>query len=224
MSPPFSDFDRIAMAAALDAARQSLGQTAPNPAAVGCVIAQGDVIIGAGRTRAGGRPHAEADALAHIRSGEAVGSTVYVTLEPCAHVSPRGPACADLLVDAKPARVVIAMRDPDPRTSGKGAARLAAAGVKVDIGLMQAEAARSLISFLTWLEAGRPWVGIDPDPSRYDAAIDVPAHADRALVLERLGIARAAGLTRLWLDPTHPMAEAMLGWGLAALAKRGEPV
>ena len=97
------------------------GRSAPNPN-VGCVVVTGKgEIVGRGSTELGGRPHAEAIALEQAGK-KAAGSTVYVTLEPCAHESPRGPACADLLVKANPARVVIAMRDPDPRINGKGIA------------------------------------------------------------------------------------------------------
>ena len=135
-----------------DAAR---GRSAPNPN-VGCVIvsAKGD-IVGRGATAAGGRPHAEAVALGQA-GGKAKGATVYVTLEPCAHESPRGPACADLLVRAKPARVVIALKDPDPRTSGKGIKRLRSAGIEVKLGVGRKVAAESLAGWLTKLELGRP--------------------------------------------------------------------
>ena len=135
-----------------DAAR---GRSAPNPNA-GCVVvsAKGD-IVGRGATAAGGRPHAEAVALDQA-GGKAKGSSVYVTLEPCAHESPRGPACADLLVKAKPARVVIALKDPDPRTSGKGIKRLRDAGIEVKLGVGRKAAADSLAGWLTRLELGRP--------------------------------------------------------------------
>ena len=135
-----------------DAAR---GRSAPNPN-VGCVIvsAKGD-ILGRGATAVGGRPHAEAVALDQA-GGKAKSSSVYVTLEPCAHDSPRGPACADLLVKAKPARVVIALKDPDPRTSGKGIKRLRDAGIEVKQGVGRKAAAESLAGWLTKLELGRP--------------------------------------------------------------------
>ena len=135
-----------------DAAR---GRSAPNPN-VGCVIvsAKGD-IVGRGATAAGGRPHAEAVALDQA-SGKAKGSSVYVTLEPCAHESPRGPACADLLVKAKPTRVVIALKDPDLRTSGRGIKRLRDAGIEVKLGVGRKAAAESLAGWLTRLELGRP--------------------------------------------------------------------
>ncbi|MFL6786423.1 MAG: bifunctional diaminohydroxyphosphoribosylaminopyrimidine deaminase/5-amino-6-(5-phosphoribosylamino)uracil reductase RibD, partial [Sphingomicrobium sp.] len=106
-------------------------------------------------TAPGGRPHAEARALeqAGKRSN---GATVYVTLEPCAHESPRGPACTDLLLAAKPARVVIALKDPDPRTSGKGIRRLRAAGIEVALGVGRDSGRRSLSGWLTRLQLGRP--------------------------------------------------------------------
>ena len=134
-----------------DAAR---GSTAPNPN-VGCIIVNDGVIVGRSATAPGGRPHAEAIALAEA-GGKAHGATLYVTLEPCAHVSERGPACADSIVQAGISRVVAAMEDPDPRTSGKGFERLRAAGIEVSVG-EGAEAARaSMAGFLTRLRLGRP--------------------------------------------------------------------
>jgi diaminohydroxyphosphoribosylaminopyrimidine deaminase/5-amino-6-(5-phosphoribosylamino)uracil reductase len=131
------------------------GTTAPNPN-VGCVIVRGDDVIGRGWTRPGGRPHAEAVAL--DEAGDATGATVYVTLEPCAHESERGPACVDLLAAARPDRVVVALRDPDPRTDGAGIERLRAAGIRVDLGDGAEAAARSLAGFLTRIRHGRPCI------------------------------------------------------------------
>ena len=79
-----------------------------------------------------------------------------MTLEPCAHASERGPACTDLLLEAKPARVVIALKDPDPRTSGKGIRRLRRAGIEVTLGVGREAARRSLSGWLTRLRLGRP--------------------------------------------------------------------
>lgn len=144
------------MAEALALSDRTRGATAPNPN-VGCVIVQGDTVVGRGWTQAGGRPHAEAMALAD--AGEAArGATAYVSLEPCAHVSPRGPACADLLAAAGIARLVVALRDPDPRTNGMGLARVAASGAAVDVGLCAAEARRAMAGFLTRRRFGRPHV------------------------------------------------------------------
>jgi len=144
------------MGAALMLAERGRGRTFPNPA-VACVIVADGRVVGRGWTRPGGRPHAEAMALAQA-GGAARGATVYVTLEPCAHESPRGPACADLLVAAGPARVVAALGDPDPRTDGGGFARLRAAGIAVTTGVGAAEAARTTAGFLGRFARGRPHV------------------------------------------------------------------
>jgi len=143
------------MAEAVALGEGARGTTAPNPN-VGCVIVSPDgKVVGRGATAPGGRPHAEAVALRQAgKKGQ--GSTVYVTLEPCAHESARGPACSDLLVEAKPARVVIALRDPDPRTSGKGIRRLREAGIEVKIGTGREASAESLRGYLTRLRLGRP--------------------------------------------------------------------
>ena len=144
------------MAAALAIGTRTRGRTAPNPN-VGCVIVRGDRVVGRGWTQPGGRPHAEAMALA--AAGEAArGASAYVTLEPCAHVSARGPACSDLLIAAGVARVLVAIEDPDPRTAGTGIARLRAAGIAVDVGVLAADARRSMAGFLTRQALGRPAV------------------------------------------------------------------
>jgi diaminohydroxyphosphoribosylaminopyrimidine deaminase/5-amino-6-(5-phosphoribosylamino)uracil reductase len=144
------------MAAALALAARGRGRTAPNPN-VGCVIVRDGRVVGRGWTQPGGRPHAEAMALAE--AGEAArDATVYVTLEPCAHASPRGPACSDLLVAARPKRVVAALTDPDPRTAGQGFARLRAVGIDVVESVLAAEARRSMAGFLTRHALGRPYV------------------------------------------------------------------
>ena len=109
-----------------------------------------------GWTRDGGRPHAEAAALADA-GDDARGADIYVTLEPCAHESPRGPACSDLLVAAAPARVIAGHLDPDPRTAGKGMERLRAAGIDVTA-LDCADCAASLAGYLTRAEKARPHV------------------------------------------------------------------
>ena len=142
------------MAEAVALGEDARGRSAPNPN-VGCVIVRGGKVAGRGATAAGGRPHAEQVAL-EAAGKKAAGSTVYVTLEPCAHDSRRGPACTDLLVEARPIRVVIAMRDPDPRTAGKGIERLRAAGIEVKLGMARTAAAASLRGWLTRLERGRP--------------------------------------------------------------------
>ena len=140
-------------AAALGASAR--GRSAPNPN-VGCVIvSSAGKVVGRGATALGGRPHAEAIALKEAGK-KARGAGIYVTLEPCAHDSPRGPACTDLLIAAKPARVVVALKDPDPRTSGKGIRRLREAGIAVKLGLGREPARRSVAGWLTRLAIGRP--------------------------------------------------------------------
>ncbi len=143
------------MTAALELARRGLGRTWPNPS-VGCVIVREGVVVGRGATRPGGRPHAETEALAH--AGEAAhGATAYVSLEPCAHHG-KTPPCADALIAAGIARVVVAMKDPDPRTAGQGIERMKAAGIAVDVGVAEEEAARVNAGFVSRITRLRPAV------------------------------------------------------------------
>ena len=143
------------LAAAARLALRGRPASAPNPA-VGCIIVMDGRVVGRGWTQSGGRPHAEAMAL-HMAGGAARGADVYVTLEPCAHQSERGPACADLLVEAKPARVIVGGTDPDPRTAGKGIERLRTAGVEVSTPDCPA-CAESLAGYLTRARFQRPYV------------------------------------------------------------------
>lgn len=157
-SPGFSAADHAFMARALQLAERGLNSTSPNPR-VGCVIVRDGQIIGEGWHERAGEPHAEVHALAAAaaHADAARGADVYVTLEPCAHHG-RTPPCADALVTAGVARVVAAMQDPDPRVAGRGLDRLAAAGIRVDCGLL-ADAARELnIGFVSRLTRGRPWL------------------------------------------------------------------
>jgi diaminohydroxyphosphoribosylaminopyrimidine deaminase/5-amino-6-(5-phosphoribosylamino)uracil reductase len=144
------------MGAALALSERTRARTAPNPN-VGCVLVKDGRVVGRGWTQPGGRPHAEAMALSQAGQ-ESRGATCYVTLEPCAHVSPRGPACTDLLIAAGVARVVIALGDPDPRTNGQGAARLRDAGIEVIEGVGEAPARTAMAGFLTRQASGRPFV------------------------------------------------------------------
>jgi diaminohydroxyphosphoribosylaminopyrimidine deaminase/5-amino-6-(5-phosphoribosylamino)uracil reductase len=146
------------MGAALALASRGRGLATPNPS-VGCIIVNQGRVVGRGHTQPGGRPHAEAMALEQARAA-ARGATAYVTLEPCAHQSPRGPACAESLIAAGIARVVIAAHDLDPRTNGDGAARLAAAGIQVTQGVRAAEAEAGLAGFLTRLRFNRPHIAL----------------------------------------------------------------
>jgi diaminohydroxyphosphoribosylaminopyrimidine deaminase/5-amino-6-(5-phosphoribosylamino)uracil reductase len=143
------------MEEALRLGEEVRGKSAPNPN-VGCIIVSpSGRIAGRGATAPGGRPHAEAIALQQAGK-RARDATVYVTLEPCAHQSPRGPACTELLLAAGPARVVVALKDPDPRTAGKGINRLRRAGIEVTLGIGREAAKRSLAGWLTRLKLGRP--------------------------------------------------------------------
>src|SRR4029079_9797332 len=130
--PPDPALDDRFMRLALALGRRGLGHTGPNPA-VGAVIVKDGVILGRGWTQAGGRPHAETEALK--RAGKAAkGATLYVTLEPCSHQG-KTPPCADAIVRAGVARVVSALEDPNPDVAGKGHARLREHGIAVEIGL-----------------------------------------------------------------------------------------
>jgi len=149
--------DRSWLAMAIALSWRGRGRTAPNPN-VGCILldARGRV-AGRGWTQPGGRPHAEAMAL--TQAGDAArGGTAYVTLEPCAHRSARGPCCASLLIEAGVRRVVIAAGDPDPRTNGNGIERLRKADIAVSAGELEAEAQAAMAGFFTRQRLGRPFV------------------------------------------------------------------
>jgi diaminohydroxyphosphoribosylaminopyrimidine deaminase/5-amino-6-(5-phosphoribosylamino)uracil reductase len=146
--------DRRFMLEAARLGEAARGRTAPNPN-VGCLIVKDGEVVGKGATAPGGRPHAEAVALAEAGS-LATGATLYTTLEPCAHASDRGPTCAALIPKAGIARVVIGIKDPDPRTAGKGIAILKKAGIEVKTGVGKELAGDSLSGFLSRIERGRP--------------------------------------------------------------------
>ncbi len=147
--------DLLHMRAALALARRGLGNAWPNPA-VGCVLVKDGRVIGRGWTQPGGRPHAETEALR--RAGDAArGATAYVTLEPCSHHG-RTPPCCEALAGAGIARVVMAMRDPDPRVNGRGLAMLRGAGIDVEEGLLEAEARALNAGFFRRIQAGMPVV------------------------------------------------------------------
>ena len=144
------------MQAALALAERGVGQTGDNPS-VGCVIVKDGIVISRGWTQPGGRPHAEAMALA-AAGDSARGATIYVTLEPCAHQSTRGPSCAGMLIAAAPTRIVTAVQDPDPRTSGEGFAMLRASGIEVVTDICTDEAKRMLAGFFSRIVDRRPFV------------------------------------------------------------------
>lgn len=143
------------MAQALRLAEQGLYSTSPNPR-VGCVLADDGKIIGSGWHRRAGEPHAEVLALREA-GDRARGATAYVTLEPCSHHG-RTPPCADALIASGIARVVVAVQDPNPRVAGEGIARLRAAGIAVDCGLMEAEARELNAGFFARMTRGTPWL------------------------------------------------------------------
>src|SRR5215218_7029847 len=154
-----ADDDLNHMRAALALARRGVGSTWPNPS-VGCVIVRdgpgGGQVVGRGWTQPGGRPHAEAEALA--RAGEAArGATAYVTLEPCSHWG-RTPPCCDALIAAGVARVVVATGDPDPRVDGRGLRQLREAGIAVEQGLLETEARAVIAGFVRRITRGLPLV------------------------------------------------------------------
>lgn len=155
MVAAFSAADHAYMARALQLAAMGLTTTTPNPR-VGCVIVKDGQVVGEGWHERAGTPHAEIHALK--AAGEAArGATVYVTLEPCSHHG-RTPPCAEALVNAGVARVVAAMRDPNPLVAGAGIDMLTLAGIDAEVGLMEAEARALNPGFVSRMTRGRPWV------------------------------------------------------------------
>lgn len=151
----FSTLDEKFMQIALDLAWQGRFSTSPNPR-VGCVIAQGEQIVGQGFHVYTGEPHAERHAL--NQAGHfAAGATAYVTLEPCSHTGRTGP-CAQVLIDAGISRVVMAMTDPNPLVQGKGRAMLQRAGIEVSSGLLAQQARMLNVGFLSRIERQRPYI------------------------------------------------------------------
>ena len=154
----FSDSDFAHMQRALALAARGLYTTAPNPR-VGCVLVKHGVAIGEGFTQPAGQDHAEVQALkdARRRGNDPQGATAYVTLEPCSHFG-RTPPCAHALIDARVARVIAAMEDPNPQVSGRGLTMLRDAGIDVRCGLLANEAAELNIGFVSRMTRARPWV------------------------------------------------------------------
>jgi diaminohydroxyphosphoribosylaminopyrimidine deaminase/5-amino-6-(5-phosphoribosylamino)uracil reductase len=143
------------MGAALNLARRGLGNTWPNPA-VGCVIVKNNKVVGRGWTKPGGRPHAETEALKNA-GYEALGSTAYVTLEPCNHHG-KTPPCTEALICAGVRKVVIASLDPDKRVSGSGLKRLEDAGIVVDLGMARSEANKINQGYFLRVKNSRPFI------------------------------------------------------------------
>ena len=152
----FSTADHAFMAQALRLAEHGLFTTSPNPR-VGSVIVKDGRVAGEGWHVRAGEPHAEVLALRAAGNAAARDATVYVTLEPCSHVG-RTPPCADALITAGVKRVVAAMQDPNPLVAGRGAEKLRAAGIEVEMGLLADDARELNIGFVSRMERGRPWI------------------------------------------------------------------
>ena len=146
------------MARALQLARRGMYTTDPNPR-VGCVVVKDGKIIGEGWHERAGQPHAEINALTQAGQTHAQNAGVYLTLEPCCHHG-RTPPCTQALIKAGVKRVVAAMRDPNPRVGGKGIEELERHGVRVDVGLMQSEAAALNPGFVSRMKRSRPYVRV----------------------------------------------------------------
>lgn len=201
-----TDTDHMRRAIVLATGR--MGETWPNPA-VGCVIVRDGLVVGEAATASGGRPHAEEQAVP--AAGEAArGATAYVTLEPCGARSSGRVSCAQFLVEAGIARVVIACLDPSPFASGRGTERLRQGGLTVETGVLGDEAVVLCEGFLHRLETGRPMVRISEDGVGFDARFAAAARADLVTELKRLG---EAGYTRLWTN-AGPLADALAEQGL----------
>jgi len=167
------EIDERFMHRALDLARETLGLASPNPQ-VGCVIVCAGEIVAEGAHLYDERDHAEIVALRNAGK-RAHGSTAYVTLEPCSHHGRTGP-CADALIAAGVRRVVVATVDPNPQVSGRGIARLRAAGIDVELGLLQPEARAINDAFARFIRTGRPLVTLKAALSA-DGMLAPPASA-----------------------------------------------
>lgn len=230
------DTDRAFMARALGLAARWLGKTAPNPA-VGCVITDGAVILAEAATGAGGRPHAEEQALALLSETELFRTghspewvrrklAVYVTLEPCAARSlPGTMSCAERLAALAPGRVLIATLDPNFDPAGERQSRVAdmdharrpaltmlrKAGALVETGLLEAEAIALNLGFFTRVRTGRPLVAIDSRTEFYDGMFTLAPRESFEEALIRMG---KAGLTRVCAAPGTALAAQLLALGL----------
>jgi diaminohydroxyphosphoribosylaminopyrimidine deaminase/5-amino-6-(5-phosphoribosylamino)uracil reductase len=205
---PWAEDDIRFMRRAIEMAKTQMGGTWPNPA-VGCVIVKDGQVLSEAATAAGGRPHAEEQAVP--AAGEAVkGATAYVTLEPCGARSSGRKSCAHYLAEAGIARVVVAALDPSPFASGRGTERLKDEGLEVQSGLLEDEARVLSEGFVHRLETGRPMVRISTDGLGFDGRFAVSARGDLMTELNRLG---EAGYTRLWTQEGD-LAEALRAQGL----------
>ena len=152
----FSRADQRFMRRALALAERGRATTRPNPV-VGAVVVRGGRVLSRGFHLRAGEPHAEVNALKPLGPGGARGATLYVSLEPCCHVGRTGP-CTDVILAARPARVVVGCLDPNPRVDGRGIARLRRAGIRVDVGCLEEECRAANRAFFVWVRSRRPLV------------------------------------------------------------------
>lgn len=200
--------DTVFMARAIAVAKQQMGKTWPNPS-VACVIVNGGEVVAEAATAAGGRPHAEEQAVP-AAGARAQGATAYVTLEPCGARSSGRKSCSHFLAEAGVTRVVVACVDPSPFASGRGVERLRQAGLEVETGLLADQAAVLYEGYLHRLETGRPMVRVSDDGEGFDGRFAASPKADLTTELKRLG---EAGYTRLWTAPGE-LADALRDQGL----------
>ena len=174
------------------------GKTWPNPS-VGCVIVRDGTVIAEGTTGDGGRPHAEELALA---VGDAKGATAYVTLEPCGCRSTGAPSCSQRLVEAGITRVIYACEDPSPFASHTGSQRLKAAGIDLQSGLLNDEAAHLIAPTAHFHATGRPLVEVSPTPDGFDAEF-APSSDDLTGELSAWAV---RGYRHLYVEPASALA------------------
>jgi pyrimidine deaminase RibD-like protein len=205
----WSALDKGFMGRAFELARSGLGKTVPNPC-VGCVLVRDRTVVGEGRTQASGRPHGEAVALS-MAGGRAAGSTAYVTLEPCAHESSRGPACSSTLIEAGVKVVFVSVLDPDPRTTGIGVARLLEAGIEVHVGLLEQAGQTQIAGFAKRLRTGLPWLHIGQDDGMFDCVLSDGATLALPQILEELG---QSGMMRVCVTPGSDLAKQAIDFAL----------
>lgn len=210
----FSTGDILLMRRAIATAMANLGSTWPNPS-VGCVIAKDGEILAEAATAPGGRPHAEEQALAAL--GErAIGTTAYVTLEPCGARSSGHASCAERLVGSGVVRVVIACEDPSPFASGQGLERLREAGLAFETGLLADEARVLCAGFVHRLTTGRPLVEASDHGDHFDGPFEPNPGEGLPAALLRYG---EAGYTRLWTPRGGPLAWELSRAGLLAITQ-----
>lgn len=188
----FSSTDRLFMERALQLARCGVGSTSPNPM-VGAVIVSGGRIIGEGFHIRAGEPHAEVNAVNAVKAGDRhllEGATIYVTLEPCSHYG-KTPPCCDLIIARKMARVVIATTDFNANVNGEGIRRMRAAGINVEVGLLEQESRRLNGAFFAFHQKRRPYITLKWAQSS-DGFIDRVRSREEAPLRVSNGVSQAA--------------------------------